>query len=199
MLCAAECGSLGHMNQISTASSFADARPYRMCAADYIRAAVADTFGDSHVELVEGELIEMAPSGMEHSRQNGSLAVDLGVIYRPMGYMLCIDAIVQLSEATIRAPDISVVDTEPKDRAQLIPTDILLAVEIADTTLGTDLGSKRIDYASAGIRHYWVVDIAGRRVHAYADPQGADYAAIRIYSFGEAMPVPAAAGAVTIA
>ena len=186
------------MNQMATVSSFTGAQPYRMPADVFLRAIAVGAFGDAHVELVEGELIEMAPSGIEHSRQNGSLAVDLGVIYRALGHMLCINAIVQLSEATIRAPDISVVDTDPKDRNQLVPTDILLAVEIADITLGTDLGRKRIDYASACIRHYWVVDVEGRRVHTYADPQGADYAAIRVFAFGEAVPVPGAEGAITV-
>lgn len=186
------------MNQPANVTSFSGAQPYRMAAADYIRAVLADTFGSAHVELVEGELIEMSPSGLEHGRQNANLVVDLGGLYRPLGYLLCIDAIVQLSEATIRAPDITVVDTEPKDRNKLIPTDILLAVEISGTTLDTDLGRKRIDYASAGIRHYWVVDVEGRRVHTYAGPQGADYAAMRIYSFGEAMPVPGVEGAITV-
>ena len=186
------------MNRLATASSFEGARPYRMDAADYIRAILTRGFGDAHVELVEGELIEMAPSGLEHGRQNANLAFDLGALYRPLGYILCIDVIVQLAEATIRAPDISVVDTEPKDRNKLIATDILLAVEISGTTLGTDLGRKRIEYASAGIRHYWVVDVEGRRIHTYADPQGADYAAIRVFAFGEAMPVPGVEGAITV-
>ena len=104
----------------------------------------------------------------------------------------------QLSETTIRAPDITVVDTEPKDRNKLVATDILLAVEISGTTLGTDLGRKRIDYASAGIRHYWVVDVEGHRVHTYANPQGADYSAIRVFAFGEAIRAPATEGTVTI-
>ena len=186
------------MNQPATASGFVGAQPYRMAAADYVRAILAGSFGDAHVELVEGELIEMAPSGVEHGRHNGGLAVDLGIIYVPLGYLICIDTIVQLSEATIRAPDIAVVDTEPKDRNQLAPSEILLAVEIAGSTLGTDLGPKRIDYASAGIRHYWVVDVDGRRVHTYADPQGADYAAIRVFAFGEAIPVPGADGAIVV-
>ena len=186
------------MNLLTSTPSFVGARPYRMGADDYVRAILSGSFGDAHVELVEGELIEMAPSGLEHGRQNGSLAVELGILYVPLGYLICIDTIVQLSEGTIRAPDISVVDIEPSDSSRLLPTDILLAVEIAGTTLGTDLGSKRIDYASAGIRNYWVVDVAGRRIHTYTDPQGADYAAIRVFAFGEAMPVPGAEGSVTV-
>ena len=156
-------------------------------------------FGENHVELVGGELVQMAPAGMDHGRSNVTLAVELAGIYKGLGPAIVIDVVVELSDDTVRSPDISVVDRDIGNRQKLVPADILLAVEISNTTLNEDLGRKRIDYASAGIRHYWVVDIAGRRVHTYADPQGADYAAIRIYSFGEAMPVPAAAGAVTIA
>lgn len=187
------------MNLLATVPSFVGAQPYRMAAADYIRAIRADSFGDADVELVEGELIEMAPSGLEHGRQNASLSFDLSALYRPLGYVIFIDSIVQLTEATVRAPDISVVDTAPNDRNHLLPADILLAVEISQSTLTEDIGRKRVDYASAGIRHYWVVDVEGRRVHTYADPQGADYAAIRVFAFGEVIDVPGAVGAITIA
>ena len=186
------------MNLLANVPGFVGAQPYRMAAADYIRAILTDSLGSAHVELVEGELIEMAPSGLEHGRQNANLTFDLSVLYRPLGRLLCIDAIVQLSETTVRAPDITVIDTEPKDRNHLLPADILLAVEISQSTLTEDIGRKRVDYASAGIRHYWVVDVEGRRVHTYADPQGADYAAIRVYAFGDSIDVPGAEGTITI-
>ncbi len=108
------------------------------------------------------------------------------------------DIITLFDDSNVRAPDIAVVDRDIGDRKQLIPADILLAVEIAGSTLAGDLGPKRIDYASSGIRHYWVVDVEGRRIHCYADPQGVDYAAIKVVPFGEPVPVPETGEAITV-
>ncbi len=180
------------MNQMSFIPPFVGTRPYRMTSADYIRVIQAGGFGDAHVELVEGELIQMAPSGPVHGSANADIVVELSAIYRPLGLRIFIDTMVELSEANIRAPDIVVVDREIGDRSHLVPADILLAIEIAGSTLAVDLGPKRIDYASWGIRNYWVVDVEGRRIHCYTDPQGADYSAIRVIGFGEPVPVPGA-------
>jgi Uma2 family endonuclease len=186
------------MNQVSAALQFTGPQPYRMGATDYIRLIQAGGFGEAHVELVEGELLQMAPAGRDHGRLNADIAIDLAAICRPSGYRILIDTIVQLTERTVRAPDISVVDAEPVGRQHLLPSEILLAVEIAQSTLADDLGRKRIDYASAGIRHYWVVDVEGSRIHCHADPQGADYAAIEVVAFGEPVAVPGTDGAITI-
>jgi Uma2 family endonuclease len=187
------------MNQQVTGQGISGSQPHRMSAEDYIRLIMAGGFGDAHVELVEGELVEMSPSHSKHGKLLGRISFDLTTIYQLIGYEIQIDTIVQLSDSTVRAPDISVVDGKSIDREKLLPADILLAVEIAGSTLAVDIGQKRIDYASSGIRHYWVVDVEGRRVHCYADPQGADYAAIKVVPFGGKVPVPGAEGAITVA
>ena len=186
------------MNRMSVIPSTVGAQPYRMSAAGYIRLILAGGFGDAHVELVEGELVSMAPSGTDHGRSNADIAIDLAALYRPLGYSIYFDTIVEISGTTVRAPDIAVVDRDIGERKHLLPTDIILAIEIANTTLAEDIGRKRIDYASSGIRHYWVVDLEGRRTHCYANPQGADYAAIQVVPFGEAVAVPATQKAITV-
>jgi Uma2 family endonuclease len=186
------------MNQSSAIASFTGTQPYLMAGADYIRLILAGGFGDAHVELVEGELIEMAPGGLDHSGRNADLAADLASICRPLGFRLHIDAIVELSASTVRAPDIAVVDRDTSDRNHLLPPDILLAIEISDATLAEDLGRKRIDYAVSGIRNYWVVDVKGRRIHCYANPQGVDYTQIQMIDFGKPVPVPGTDGTITV-
>jgi Uma2 family endonuclease len=186
------------MNDLSILPEFAGTRPYRLRAEDYLRMIEASGFGDDHVELVEGELVQMAPAGMDHGRTNLSVGAALAAIYQEMGYTAVSHVVVELTDDTVRAPDVSVVDRDIGRRQTLVPEDVLLAVEISNSTLHEDIGRKRIDYASAGIRHYWVVDLAGRRVHCYADPQGADYAAIGVFSFGDSVPVPATSASITI-
>jgi Uma2 family endonuclease len=56
------------------------------------------------------------------------------------------------------------------------PTTADLVVEVADSSLDFDTNVKRLVYAKAGIREYWVVDINGRRLLVYRDPKGGDYA-----------------------
>ena len=174
-------------------------RPYRVTADDYMRMIDAGTFGDAHVELVEGELIEMSPSHSQHGKILASLSFRLTAIYQPLGLELFIDTVTSISAETKRAPDICVVENHLEDQKLLDPATIVLAIEIAGTTLAEDIGRKRIDYATSGIRNYWVVDFEGRRTHCYADPQGMDYAAIRVVPFGEPVAVPGADAAIIVA
>lgn len=186
------------MNQLAANPAFSGVQRYRVSADDYLRMIDAGAFGDAHVELVDGELIEMSPSHSEHGRLMMLLGRLLGNAYADTDFVLYGDIITLFDDSNIRAPDIAVADKDIGSRKQLVPSDILLVVEIAGSTLGNDLGPKRIDYASAGIRNYWVVDIEGKRTHCYTDPQGADYAAIQVVSFGDAVNVPGTVGAVRI-
>jgi Uma2 family endonuclease len=186
------------MNQMTAIQPAEGQQPFRFCADDYLRMIDANSFGDCHVELMDGALIEMSPSNTQHGRLLLSLGRLLGNVYDKTDYVLYADIITLFDESNVRAPDIAVVDKDIGDRNQLLPADILLAVEIAGATLNVDIGRKRIDYATAGIRNYWVVDIEGRRTHCYTDPQGVDYAAICVVPFGEAVAVPGADGVVVV-
>ena len=54
--------------------------------------------------------------------------------------------------------------------------DVLLLIEVADSTLAYDRGVKRALYAREGIAEFWIVDVAARRIEVYRDPQGSEYA-----------------------
>ena len=72
------------------------------------------------------------------------------------------------------------------------PADVRLLVEISDTTLSFDMGTKARLYARAGIAEYWVVDVAGRRVLVHREPRAGAYGSIKAYREGESI-VPLAA------
>src|SRR5262249_44574346 len=61
------------------------------------------------------------------------------------------------------------------------PRDLLLVIEIADSSLYVDLTTKAGLYARAGIADYWVLDIAGRRMIVHRDPRGGQYTSIVTY------------------
>ena len=67
-------------------------------------------------------------------------------------------------------------------RRHPLPGDILLLIEVADTTLPLDLGEKATLYAEAGIPEYWVVDIEGRRLLAHRQPAGGGYSDVRSFA-----------------
>ena len=78
----------------------------------------------------------------------------------------------------------------PTENRLLAAADILLVVEVAETTLARDLGHKRADYAAAGVAHYWVVDRAAGIVHVHRQPDGSAYRDIEAVRFGEPLAVP---------
>jgi Uma2 family endonuclease len=93
-------------------------------------------------------------------------------------------------------PDLAVVPGRPRDYREH-PTTAALVVEVADASLAFDVNDKRLLYARAGISEYWVVDINGRRLLVYRDPQGGDYASLQTLSAADAI-APLAAPAATV-
>jgi Uma2 family endonuclease len=67
------------------------------------------------------------------------------------------------------------------------PDDILLVVEVADSTLEYDRVIKGALYAESGVREYWIADIAGDCVWRYTEPSGNSYRTIRKFTRGESI------------
>jgi len=88
-------------------------------------------------------------------------------------------------------PDFAVIAGTPRGGSGH-PTTADLVIEVADSSLDFDTNEKRLLYAQAGIREYWVVDINGRKLFVYRDPQAGDYATQTILGSTEIV-VPLAA------
>lgn len=82
-------------------------------------------------------------------------------------------------------PDVAWVKVrEYRDRHPL-PSEVLLLIEVADSSLDSDCGEKAELYAAAGIQDYWVVSLPERLIHVFRDPQGGVYREHRQAGFGE--------------
>ncbi len=81
-------------------------------------------------------------------------------------------------------PDIFLTGVEP-DRGLVRLDTVLLAVEVASSSLGFDLGEKLRLYVAAGIPEYWLVDVEKRVIHQMWAPQGTGYAERREIGLGE--------------
>ena len=67
------------------------------------------------------------------------------------------------------------------------PADVLLLIEVSDSSLSFDRGQKLTRYAAAGIPEAWIVNRPDRRIESYADPTGDAYATVRYYEPGESI------------
>jgi Uma2 family endonuclease len=151
---------------------------------------------DDRVELIEGEIIEMAPIGSRHAsvvdRINRLLVTRLGdrAIVRVQGPILL------PTEVSEPEPDVAVLRPRPDfyRAGHPQPGDVLLVVEVADTTVEPDRRWKLPLYARAGLREAWLVDVNAERLEVYGEPAPAGYRRRRVLARGEAAVLEALAG-----
>lgn len=120
--------------------------------------------GDDRLELIEGDLIEMAPAGPEHA----DLVAHIGRIMRTQTTFLVREGKpVTLPEHSEPEPDIALVKPRRYREAHPYPTDVLMIIEVADTSLDKDKKVKVPLYARFRIPEVWIVDVYGRTVECF--------------------------------
>ena len=160
---------------------------WRFTIADFMRMGETGILSeDDRVELIDGEVRAMSPVGPTH----GSVINRLNMFFVPLlvgKAVVSIQNPVQLNDFTEPLPDVTVLRYREDFYAIAHPgpDDVLLMIEVADSSLHYDRGEKRSRYALAGIPEYWVVDVVGRRVFQYVDPEEAGYRTERILSEGD--------------
>lgn len=141
---------------------------------------------DDRVELVGGELVEMAPIGTRHL----SCVVGLThlLVEAASGrWFVSVQNPVRLGRRDEPEPDLSLLKRRPDPGALAPPgpEDVLAVIEVSDTTLSYDRNVKLPLYAVAGIPEVWIVDLNGGAVeiHSAASPDG--YLKSRSFGPGE--------------
>jgi len=129
---------------------------------------------DEQVELLAGQIVQQRLKGPAHSALCKRMEK---LLERRLGdqALVRLQDPVQLDAYSEPEPDLAVVHPSESFYADRhpIPRDVYLIIEISDTTLDRDLGSKADLYAAAGIPDYWVFNIAVQQLHVFQDP-GAD-------------------------
>jgi Uma2 family endonuclease len=147
---------------------------------------------DDRVELIEGEIVCMAPIGSRHFRAVNDLnrwlvvGLDEGLgIVSPQNSVRL--------ERSEPQPDLAVYRPRADGYFNRLPgpADALLIVEVADTTFRYDQRTKLPIYARAGVPEYWIVDVDRRRIHVYRRPEGDGYLDHNVVRPGEPL-APAA-------
>jgi Uma2 family endonuclease len=173
---------------------------HRFTVEEYHRMASAGLLGeDDRVELVEGEIIDMAPIG---SRHNACVARLTRLLVGRLGEraIVFVQSSVRISDLSEPEPDIAVL--VPRDDfyagAHPGPTAILLVVEVADATVGWDRSVKIPMYGRAGVAEAWVVDLTTETVEIWTEPGPDGYAATRRAGRGDELDVAGVTVTVTV-
>ena len=173
-------------------------RPLRWTCAEFHRLGDMGVFEGRRAMLIDGVILEQGPINPPH-------AITLGLVEEAIrtafgvGWWLRNQSPLILGLDIDPEPDLAVVPGRPRDYTGH-PTTADLVVEVADTSLDFDTNDKKLLYARAGIRDYWVVDINGRRLLVYRDAQAGDYATQQILGPADAVsPLAAPSAAVLVA
>ena len=161
----------------------------RFTVAEYYAMAEAGVLGpDERVELLDGEIVVMAPIGNRHAFCVDWLA-RFWILALAERAIVRIQNPVRLNNSSEPEPDVALlawrddfyVSGHPG------PQDVLLLIEVADSTVDFDRNQKLRLYARAGITEVWIVNLQDRRVETYAEPEGDQYGSIRHYGPGESV------------
>ncbi len=138
------------------------------------------------VELIDGELVDMAPIGVQHAAITARLT-KLFVLSAPDAATVSPGGSVVLGDYSQPQPDLMLLQPREDFYSGKNPTaaDVFLVVEISNSSLAVDLGIKRTLYARSGIAEYWVVDIPGKCVHVFNGPTVDGYLKAVDYGAGD--------------
>jgi Uma2 family endonuclease len=163
------------MGSVARVTSAAEGLPRRRFTVAEVEAMVAAGVieEDERVELIGGELVPMSPKGNQHEVVKSAL-IDLWIRSRPDDCRVTQETTFRLSEDTYLEPDV-VIYLRTTGLPALTGTNVLLVVEIADSSLRFDIGRKAALYASFGIRELWVIDAVRLTTRVFREPAADGY------------------------
>lgn len=141
---------------------------------------------DDRVELLNGEIIEMFAIGPRHASRVDRLNELLTAKLRKVA-IVRVQSPITLSDYSEPQPDLTLL----KRRADFyvdghpMPADVLVVIEVADSTVEKDRRSKVPTYALAGIPETWLIDLVEDRIEVHSNPYNGVYQEVRIIQRGQ--------------
>jgi Uma2 family endonuclease len=154
---------------------------------EYERMGCAGIFGnDARLELLEGEIYEMSPIGSPHA---ACVKFFSSLLNRLFGgkMIVSIQDPIRLDDFSEPQPDIAIVRWRDDfyKHGHPTPADVLLVIEVADSTVESDRTYKMPLYAKAGIPEAWLVNLHDEKIELYAEPADGAYQFTRDFNRGE--------------
>ena len=172
-------------------------KKHPISAEEYLRMGEGQVFApEARLELIEGEIVEMAPIDPPHAGRVKKLNRLFAQRAGDQAVVSVQDPIV-ISDRSVPQPDLALLKPRADYYTDSHPTvsDVYLLVEVADTTLAFDLGTKVPLYARCGIAEVWVVDVNERVIHVFREPGSTGYGTTLTVKAGQSvacLAVPAA-------
>ncbi len=153
------------------------------------KAVAAGCFEGSKVELLGGTLYQMTINP-PHMIAVHRLVYELRRIAREPVWVVTKEDTIPLGR-WLPLPDSTILLGPIERYGARLPSaaDVLLIVEVSDTTYAKDRGPKYRRYAAAGIATYWIVDLNRRCVEVHRSPSRRSYGSVDLYQAGEVVPL----------
>ena len=151
-----------------------------------VAAGVVDRGQRRRLEFIRGEIREMTPIGSEHEEAVDRLtewsfrSLPTAKVRVRVQNSIGLPGLESAPE-----PDIAWVVRRDYSRARPTAADVLLVIEVAESSLEYDCGEKADLYAAAGITDYWVVNLVDRRIEVRRDPAPGGYRGQKAYAGGD--------------
>jgi Uma2 family endonuclease len=163
---------------------------------DYYRMAEAGLFSEGdRVELIEGEVIEMSPIGSHHA---GCLTRSSAVLNRRFGHLAIVSVQnpIRLGEFSEPQPDLALLTPRKDYYSNSHPTaaDVLVVIEVADTSADYDRNVKLPLYARAGIPEAWLVVLPKDLIEVHSQPKNGKYQKVQRLKRGKTLTSPTVSG-----
>ena len=154
---------------------------YAMAAAGILRP-------DERLELLRGRIFVMSPIGSRHAASVNGTSLLLREKLGRRGLVSAQNP-VRLDDGSEPEPDVAVVSWRDDFYAYAHPTpsDVLLIVEVGDTSADFDREEKLPLYAGAGVREVWLANLPSQAVEVYTDPLHGEYSARRVFGAGDVL------------
>jgi Uma2 family endonuclease len=145
-------------------------RRRRWTAKEFYRLLDLGFFKGQRVQLIEGEILQMAPQKNYHAMGITLTEDALRVVFGP-NFWIRVQMSIDLTPYSVPDPDLAVVPGAPRTHnIAFNPTTALLLVEVSETTLSFDRRRKGSLYARASIADYWILNLVHRQLEVRRNP-----------------------------
>ena len=165
-------------------------RPRRYTSEEFLRLVELGAVGDREY-LWNGEIVEAVSKKRFHRNVEAGLQRLLWAAFPADRWSVLPEAPLVLPNGRVTQPDLMVLagGFDAFAGKDIEPADVALLIEVADATYADDAGEVLTAYAGAGVPLYWIVNVAGRQVEVYSDPDPAlgSYRTIAIHRVGDTL------------